>query len=99
MKAKLPPQYSARERKQAAFEQKTRDEAIDYASELALVVIANILIEKHGWGCGKSATRLQALFDEFERVIHEDGERYGYDCVLTAQRRKLRERGVHLHTR
>ena len=99
MKAKLPAQYSARERKQAAAEQKVRDEAIAYTSTLVMAVVANVLIERHGWGSRAGATRLPALLADVEREINEAGERYGCDCILAAQLRRLREHGVDLQLR
>lgn len=74
-------------------------EAVGYASTLAIAVIANLLIEKHGWGSGANATRLPQLVEDFERVIDEAGERYGYDCVMTQQVARLREHGINLHVR
>lgn len=99
MNAKLPSQYSARERKKAEYEQRVRNDAIAYASTLSIAAIANLLIEKHGWGSGANATRLPVLIADFERIIDEAGERYGDDCILTAQLSRLRGHGIELHVR
>lgn len=110
MKARIPGRYRVPSRRQAEFDAivaeeiaaqtaAIREEAIVYASKLSLAVIANLLIEKHGWGTGASATRLPELMADFDRVINEDGARYGYDCILEAQMMRLREHGINLHVK
>lgn len=99
MKAHLPDAHRPQEIRRSRREREILHEAIGYASELAIAVIANLLIEKHGWGSGANATRLPQLIEEFQTVIDEAGERYGYDCVMTQQVARLREHGIDLHAR
>ncbi len=99
MKARLPDAYRPQEIRRSRREREIMEEAIVYTSELAMATIANLLIEKHGWGTGKSATRLRELMDDFERAINEDGRRYGYDFVYAAQTKRLREHGINLRMR
>ena len=99
MKARLPDEIRPQEGRRSRREREIVHEAIGYASELAIAVIANLLIEKHGWGAGKNSTRLRGLIDDFIKVIDEAGERYGYDCVMTQQMSRLRDHGIDLHVR
>lgn len=96
MKARLPDEYRASEIRRTRREREILNESVAYAGKLAIAIIANLLIEKHGWGARKGSTRLKELIDDFYRVICEDGERYGYDCVMTAQIARLRAHGIEL---
>lgn len=99
MKARLPDDIRPQEVRRSRREREILHEAIGYASMLAIAVIANLLIEKRGWGTRKNATKLRELIDDFFEVIDEAGERYGYDCVMTQQMNRLRDHGIDLHVR
>ena len=52
------------------------------------------LIEKSNWGTGPTATRIPRHMSAVLQTIEDAGARYGYDCAITALRRRLREYGV-----
>lgn len=107
MKVRIPIEMTARRRDAALYDaaverraeeiaQARVNEAIATTAKLTLLVVANLLVEEHGWGVGENATRLPQLLRRVEETIIRDGERYDYDCVLTAQEARARANGFEV---
>ena len=107
MKAKIPAEIIARREKgdyisemvKLGITQKKEEierEAIAKATKLSILVISNLLVEKHGWGTRDGSTRLPELMEDVANVIIRDGERYGFDCVMAAQEARARANGFEV---
>lgn len=80
----------------ARREWEIKREAITKTAKLTLLTVANLLVEKRGWGTREGSTRLPELLRDVEQVIVQAGDRYGFDCVLTAQEARARANGFEL---
>ena len=101
LKVRLPYQRSLKELKQAQFEmeveRRARELNRDYDSyTIDIVMIANVisLIEKEGWGTGKTATKIPRHIANVQEIIQAACDRYGYDCAFTALAKRLEAYGI-----